>query len=178
MKLKNIDKKTYRSRLNIVIIAFVLGFALLAVTFGSIFIALFSYPELTNTAEGQAPNNFRFNFLGVIVALLTCGIILNRLKNKTFFDEIYYIWQLKQIQNIIYRRLKKIKQASQSGDITAIIILNFYYQSLKQLYVLDDNTITLSSLNSDIEKLELLINQQDRNVTTDQFEQTLLSAYK
>lgn len=188
MKLKEIDKKSYRSKLNQVIVGFIITLAILAVSFGAILIALFAEPlALDNTTisnvktaieEGGKTSNFSYNFLGVILALLACAGILQRLKNKPFFDEIYYIWQLKQIQNIIYRRLKKIKKASISGEDSALIILKFYYASLKQLYILDDNTITMSSLNTDIAQLDALIIEQDKEITTDQFTQALLSNYK
>jgi hypothetical protein len=188
MKLKEIDKKTYRSKLNQVIVGFIITLAILAIAFGAVLIALFADPlaldnitiESIKTAaeQGEQSSNFKYNFLGVIFALLACAGILQQLKNKPFFNEIYYIWQLKQIQNTIYRRLKKIKQASIAGEKNALIILKFYYASLKQLYILDDNTITMTSLNADIAKLETLIAKQGKEITTDQFTQALLSSYK
>ena len=158
MKLIEIDKKTYRTKLNQVIVGFIVTLAVLAVTFGAILIALFAdilAVDIVNSAieQGETTSNFRYNFLGVLLALLVCGVILQQLKHKPFFNEIYYVWQIKQIQNIIYRRLKKIKQASVVGDANAIIILRFYYASLEQLYTLDDNTLTMSSLKKDMAKL-------------------------
>ena len=188
MTLKDIDKKAYRSKLNQVIVCFIVTFAILAIAFGGILIAVFAEPlaldtmaqASMNTAieSGQQTSNFRYNFLGVILALLTCAGILRQLKNTPFFNEIYYVWQLKQTQNIIYRRLKKIKQASVNGDVNALIILKFYYASLKQLYLLDDNTLTMSSLEADITHLEGLITQHGKEITTEQFTKVLLSSYK
>jgi hypothetical protein len=183
MKLQDIDKKTYRSKLNQVIIGFIITLAVLAIAFGAVLIAVFSDPLALDSIkvtveEGQQSSNFKYNFLGVILALLACAGILQRLKDQPFFYEIYYIWQLKQVHNIIYRRLKKIKKSSVEGDENALIILTFYYASLKQLYILDDNTITMSSLNSDISKLETLIVEQDKDVSIEQFTQALLSSYK
>jgi hypothetical protein len=188
MKLKDIDKQTYRSRLNQVIVGFIITLALLAVTFGAILIALFTDPlavdnvtiASVNAAVDSAgeSSNFKYNFLGVVLALLACGAILQKLKYKPFFDEIYYIWQLKQIQNTIYRRLKRIKKASLDGDENALIVLKFYYASLKQLYILDDNTITMSTLTSDISKLDILISESGKEIHVDQFTQVMLSSYK
>jgi hypothetical protein len=188
MKLKDINKKIYRSRLNQVIVGFILSLAILAIAFGAILIALFTDPlavdnitvSNVNAAieSGGEGSNFKYNFLGVILALLACGAILQKLKNKPFFDEIYYIWQLKQIQNTIYRRLKRIKKASLDGDESALIILKFYYESLKQLYILDDNTITMSTLESDISKLDKLITESGKEIHVDQFTQAMLSSYK
>ncbi|TWX57772.1 DUF3087 family protein [Colwellia hornerae] len=188
MTLKDIDKKTYRSKLNQVIIGFIITLAILAIAFGTILIALFAEPlaldsisqASLNTAmeSGQQTSNFRYNFLGVILSLLACAGILQQLKNSHFFNEIYYVWQLKQIQNIIYRRLKKIKKASVDGDEKALIILKFYYASLKQLYLLDDNTLTMSSLEANIVALEQLIAENGKEITTEQFTKVLLSNYK
>jgi len=188
MKLKDIDKQTYRSRLNQVIVVFIITLAILAVTFGAILIALFTDPLAVDNVTISSVNaavesagessNFKYNFLGVVLALLACGAILQKLKDKPFFDEIYYIWQLKQIQNTIYRRLKKIKKASLDGDENALIVLKFYYASLKQLYILDDNTITMSTLMSEISKLDTLISESDKEIHVDQFTQVMLSSYK
>jgi hypothetical protein len=188
MTLKDIDKKTYRSKLNQVIVGFIITLAVLAIAFGTILIALFTDPlalnnislDTVNTAieSSEQGSNFRYNFLGVILALLTCAAILQQLKNKPFFNEIYYVWQLKQIQNTIYRRLKKIKRASVDGDENALIVLKYYYASLKQLYTLDDNTITMSSLESDIAKLDSLIAEHGKEISTEQFTKALLSSYK
>lgn len=188
MTLTDIDKKTYQRRLNQVIIGFIVTFAVLAVTFGAILIALFTDPltvdnitvsSITNAVEqGGQSSNFRFNLLGVILALLACAAILHQLKDRAFFYEIYYVWQLKQIQNIVYRRLKKIKQASITGDENALLILSFYYASLKQLYTLDDNTITMSSIEAEISKLEQLIAEQGKEIKLEQFTKALVSGYK
>jgi hypothetical protein len=188
MTLKDIDKKTYRRKLNQVIVGFIMTLALLAIAFGTMLIALFTDPlaidnvslSTINTAieTGGNDSNFKYNFLGVILALLACAAILQQLKNKPFFNEIYYIWQLKQIQNTIYRRLKKIKKASLDADENALIVLKFYYASLKQLYILDDNTITMSTLEADISKLEILINETGKEIHVDQFTQAMLLSYK
>lgn len=188
MKLQYIDKARYRSKLNRVIVSFIVVFALLAILFGAILIALFADSSLAelgvnnlanSLAEQQQPqNNFRLNLLGVILALLSCAGILQQLKTSDYFKEVYYVWQLKQLQNIIYRRLKKITQAKDAMDIDALIILNFYYASLQQLYTLDDNLITISSLNAKVAHLNLLLKEQGMEVSTEQFNRDLLDKYK
>ena len=74
--------------------------------------------------------------------------------------------------------MKRIKKASLEEDENALIVLKFYYASLKQLYILDDNTITMSTLASDISKLDQLITKSGKEIHIDQFTQTLLSSYK
>ncbi len=173
MKLIEIDKTTYRKRLNKIIAAFVIGFALLAVALGAILIALFGDAAV----NGEQVNNFRFNLLGVILALIVAATILSKLKGHSVFTEVYYVWQLKQIHNSIYRKLKKIKQAGEQGNINAFIILNFYYLTLKQVYTLDDNTLTIASVEKNLSDLQAKMAEHNVTITTEQFEKSLVKSF-
>lgn len=207
MKLKEIDKKTYRKRLNIVIVSFISCLLALALIYGQVLIAAFGVDSSAQTAslpneqvansalvtqsnvqefehesqvevgEVEQPTNFKYNFLGVLLSLLTCIFILHRLRNSDVFDEVYYVWQVKQQQNAIYRKLKRIKAGADNDDVTAFIILNFYYASLKQIYLLDDNTLTISKLNSDIAALEETLEGKNLTISTDQFETSMVTSY-
>jgi len=168
MQLINIDKVRYRKHLNIIIAGFIATLLVLALSFGQLLIISF--------AEAGV-NNFRYNLLGVILAIFACAAILHTLKNSDFFKEIYYVWQVKQIQNLIYRKLKKIKAAADSDDINALIILSFYYQSLKQVYELDDNTLTITTVNKDLSDLNETITNKNLSVSAEQFDQKLLASY-
>jgi len=90
MQLVNIDKTRYRKHLNIVIVGFIVTLLILALTFGQLLILSFGQENV---------NNFRYNLLGVVLSLLACMAALHSLKNSAFFKEIYYVWQMKQIQN-------------------------------------------------------------------------------
>lgn len=190
MILKDIEKTVYRKRLNIVIVSFIASLLVLSLVYGQGLIALFAdsvnmpvpAAPVTEIAGELAPeaapaNNFKFNFFGVLMALLTCAFALHRLKTSTFFTEVYYVWQVKQQQNYIYRKLKKIKAAAKNDDVDALIILNFYYASLKQIYLLDDNTLTMSKLNKDIAELDEQIKSKQLTISTEQYQQTMLTAY-
>ena len=173
MKLQEIDKATYRFRLNRIIIAFVVGFALLAIIFGSVLIALFGDVQV-----GDEPvNNFRFNLVGVILGLIVSGAVLNKLKNSAFFNEVFYVWQLKQIHNLIYRKQKKIEAAAKEGDINAFIVLNYYYQTLLQVYKLDDNTLTLSNVHAKQAELDEQMATRNVSISTEQFNKEMISAF-
>jgi len=184
MKLIEIDKIRYRHRLNRVIIAFIAGLTLLSVGFGSLLIWLFtesSLGQITTTDVvdvNQAPvSNFKYNLIGVILALFSCAAVLNRVKTSLYFYEIYYVWRIKQLHNLIFRRLKKIKQAAEQDQLEALIILTFYYQSLEQIYLLDDNTLTMSSLKDQQNKLKQQLEQKNLNISTDQFDKAMLLSY-
>jgi uncharacterized integral membrane protein len=199
MKLIEIEKATYRKHLNIIIVGFIATLLILALAYGQGLIMLFADNSIVaettvNIASGDeglakekasealaseetAPNNFKFNFLGVLLALLTCVFALHKLRASAFFREVYYVWQVKQLQNLIYRKLKKIKAAAENDDVNALVILSFYYASLKQVYLLDDNTLTMSKLNKDISELNTRIENKNLAITADQFDKAMLANY-
>ncbi len=183
MKVVEIDKAVYRKRLNIVIAGFILCLAALSIGISSILISLFSEQgvnlSLVSTEQVEQGSNFKYNFLGVVLALLACAAILNSVKRSQFFDEIYYVWRLKQIHNSIYRKLKKIKQAAyEQNDINAVIILLYYFTTLKQVYLLDDNTLTMANVTTEQQKLQTFIEEKHLTVSIEQFDKSLLDAFK
>ncbi len=168
MQLINVDKALYRKNLNIVIASFIVTLLVLALAFGQLLII--------NFAE-QGVNNFRYNLLGVVLSLLACAAILHSSKRSQFFKEIYYVWQLKQLQNSIYRKLAKIKLAAKNNEEKALLILMFYYQSLKLVYLLDDNTLTMSKVEKEIADLQETIADNNLALTAEQFDKSLLTTY-
>jgi len=168
MQLINIDKKRYRQHLNIVIVGFIITLLALSLGIGQLLIAGFGL-------VGQS--NFKYNLLGVVLALLGCAAILHTIKKTIFFTEIYYVWQIKQIHNSIYRKLKKIKIAADNNEEQALIILTFYYQTLQQVYQLDDNTLTINTVKKELLKIEELIANKNLMICAEQFEIKLLTSY-
>lgn len=168
MQLINIDKTRYRKHLNIIIAGFIGSLLVLALVFGQLLIAAFAQ---------EGVNNFNYNLLGVVLSLLACAATLHTLKKSDFFIEIYYVWQIKQIQNSIYRKLKKIKAAANNNESNALIILSFYYQSLQQVYQLDDNTLTITKVNKDLSDLQETIANKKLTISAEQFDKKLISSY-
>lgn len=168
MQLINIDKTLYRKNLNIVIGGFIVTLLILALVFGQLLI-------MSSAQEGVS--NFKYNLLGVILSLLACAAILHSAKKSPFFKEVYYVWQLKQIQNSIFRKLAKIKLAAEDNDEKALIILLYYYQSLKLVYLLDDNTLTMSKVNQELDAINETIANNNFSITAEQFDKTLLTSY-
>ena len=173
MKIQAVTKATYRKKLNQVSIAFVITFAVLSLIFGSLFIALFAEPIV----DPETQSNFRYNLGGVVLALVTMGMLVNSIKRHEFLTEVYYIWQLKQVHNSIYRKLVKIKAGQIDGDENATIILAFYYKTLKLVYELDDNTLTINKVNLDINKLQQKVGVEEFDRLADQFDKAMLSDY-
>lgn len=186
MQLIEIDKVRYRKHLNIVIVGFISSLLVLSLLFGTILISLFStasdISELIKVASDAVPvqqdSNFRYNLLGVVLALLLNGAVLHNIKNSTFFTEIYYVWQIKQLQNLVYRKLKKIKLAAKEGEEKALIILSFYYQSQLQIYKLDDNTMTLETIEKHFQQVNDTITEHRLTISAEQFEKSMIATYK
>lgn len=168
MKLQDVNKARYRKHLNIVIAALIISLMILGVGFGQVLIALLS--------DGQG-NNFIYNITGVVTAALLCGKVVYSVKGHDFMVEVYYVWQLKQGLNAIYRKLKKIEAARDEGDINALIVLNYYYAGSEQLLNLDDNTITMDSLNKNKDTLQSLIASKNLNVSVDDYSADLLAGF-
>jgi len=177
MKLIDIDKTRYRKHLNIIIIAFIAVFMALSLAFGQGLIAVFAE---NNGAEQTS--NFRYNLAGVVLALLACAAILSQLREKDFFYEVYYVWQIKQLINLIYRKMTVIKniaaQTEHPNNRSALIVLYYYYQAATQLYQLDDNTLTLSSLTKDKEALQVQINALNISIDSEDFDKNMLALFK
>jgi cytochrome b subunit of formate dehydrogenase len=165
MKILEIDKSTYRNHLNKTIIAFVVIFAGLSLLYGQLLIALLSTPN---------ENHFTLNLIGVVLAFISCAAILNHLKNKPFFNEIYYVWRLKKQLNSIYRKAKKLKQAAKAGDKAAQTVLYFYYTGVIQQYKLDDNTITINSVYKEFDELKALIAEFNFEISLDDYTEQLM----
>ena len=141
---------------------------MLYIALSTIPFAYYSYLRAIETNNSQIAS--------VILALLICVTVLSQIKDKSYFKEIYYVWKLKQLHNRIYRKFKKIKLAAKN-DINALTILNFYYHSRKQVYLLDDNTLTIPELNKDIKKLDQMIAKQNLIISLSEFKESLLKFY-
>ncbi|MFY8273046.1 DUF3087 domain-containing protein [Pseudoalteromonas sp. SSDWG2] len=150
MKLEQIDKTRYRKHLNIVIITCIAALAI-----GSLGIArilIIAWPD-------ESGSHFTWNLIGVIASAVSIGCVLKRYERHPFMYEVVYVWHLKQALNHITRKMRKIKAASQQGDVQAIHALQFYYSGCRQLWQLDDNTITMDELAVEQAKLDVLANQ-------------------
>lgn len=165
MQLIEINKERYRKHLNKVIIGFVASFMVLSLAIGQGLISVFSDPN---------SDNFNLNLTGVIIALFICGGVLQKLKHSAFFHEIYYVWQLKQLQNKVFRKMKTIKKAAENDNVNAYIVLYFYYSSLRQVYLLDDNTLTINKVNSELSALTLTTTEKGIKLDELSFEPSMI----
>lgn len=168
MQIENINKTRYRKHLNKVIIAGIV--ALIALSLGLSQSAIFLFTDREGT-------HFWLNVAGVAIAVLTIGSVLNKYKNHEFMTEVYYVWRLKQQINYVHRKSIKLNKAIEENDATAILIMAFYYKACRQLYELDDNTITLSALTKKSNDLEQRITSLNLNIDVNNYDQSLLQPY-
>ncbi|CCK77061.1 conserved hypothetical protein [Oleispira antarctica RB-8] len=152
MQLQTIDKALYRKRLNIVLITSIAVLLVISLSVSNILIALFG--------SGIEGDNFWWNVLGVVAGAAVVVSAFKVMANKPFMAEINYVRSLKREMNRIYRSSKKLNIALEANDKNAIIISYFNLQASKQVYQLDNNTLTMEELSEKIrlldEKIETL----------------------
>ncbi|MEZ8021436.1 DUF3087 family protein [Vibrio splendidus] len=150
MKLQKINKEEYRKKMNLLLVSLVGSLALFAIVFGSILIELFGS---VGSVTGETTGNFHLNVLGVILSVALNAFIASRVKGHDYFKEALYVWNLKQIHNQIYRKLKRIQPKAEQGDREALTILYFYYTTQKQVYDLDNNTLTIKTVQQSLDNI-------------------------
>ncbi|MFT7682331.1 MAG: hypothetical protein ACI935_001802 [Moritella dasanensis] len=171
MQLQQIDKVRYRKHLNmasVVATAVLIAFALF---YGQVLIHFFAVPD---------GNNFKLNLAGVVLGVFSLLIAFNLVRKHPYLTEVMYVWDLKQENNKIYRKLHHIKSALSDSDntnIDAITILNYYYAASKQQYNLDNNTLTMETLTADIAKLDALITEKQLTINVDDYNLALLKQF-
>lgn len=150
MKLQKINKEEYRKKMNLLLVSLVGSLAVFAIVFGTILIDLFGSGQ---SIVGESTGNFHLNVLGVILSVALNAFIASRVKGHDYFKEALYVWNLKQIHNQIYRKLKRIQPKAEQGDRDALTILYFYYTTQKQVYDLDNNTLTIKTVQQSLDNI-------------------------
>jgi len=168
MQLIEIDKTKYRKRLRIVFAAIAAALAIIALGSSTLIIHFFSTPDV---------DHFWHNLAGVALAAIVVAFTLNKLRNHPFMLEVAYVWDLKQQLNRIHRKQKKIEARIEENNHDAMIIMNYMYKGSKQLYELDDNTITMGTLNSKIRTLDKRMEDSGIDTSTDSYEPGMLDHY-
>ena len=167
MKLQTIDKAVYRKRLNIALVSCVAILLITSLSVSNILIAL-----LGSDVEGE---NFWWNVWGVIAG---AGVIVGLFKlvaAKPFMAEINYVRSLKKEMNRIYRSSKKLQLALEANDQNAITISYFNLRASKQVYQLDNNTLTMDELNEKIRVLDETIKSLGLNISVEDYNPNLLN---
>jgi len=168
MQLVEIDAERYRKRLTKIIFA-----SIAMLTIGSLSLSqLLIY--LVPSTQGT---HFHWNLTGFIITVILVSKILLRLKSHDYFYEAAYVWDLKKILNKINRRMTKIEKSAFDGDKTAMQILHYSYTGSRQLWELDNNTLTISHLTQLENKLHTLAETHQVTLDTHHFNPQKMENY-
>lgn len=174
MKLQKINKEEYRKKVNLLLVSLVGSLALFAIVFGTILIELFGS---ATSITGESTGNFHLNVLGVILSVALNAFIASRVKGHEYFKEALYVWNLKQIHNQIYRKLKRIQPKAEQGDRDALTILYFYYTTQKQVYDLDNNTLTIKTVQQSLDNIVELSDKWSIELDIEAFSKDLVAKF-
>ncbi|MEZ9407592.1 DUF3087 family protein [Vibrio sp. 10N.286.48.F5] len=174
MKLQKINKEEYRKKMNLLLVSLVGSLALFAIVFGTILIELFGS---ATSITGESTGNFHLNVFGVILSVALNAFIASRVKGHEYFKEALYVWNLKQIHNQIYRKLKRIQPKAEQGDRDALTILYFYYTTQKQVYDLDNNTLTIKTVQQSLDNIVELSDKWSIELDIEVFSKDLVAKF-
>ncbi|CAK3280860.1 DUF3087 family protein [Vibrio cyclitrophicus 1F53] len=174
MKLQKINKEEYRKKMNLLLVSLVGSLAVFAIVFGTILIDLFGSGQ---SIAGESTGNFHLNVLGVILSVALNAFIASRVKGHDYFKEALYVWNLKQIHNQIYRKLKRIQPKAEQGDRDALTILYFYYTTQKQVYDLDNNTLTIKTVQQSLDNILELSEKWSIELDIEAFSKDLIAKF-
>ena len=168
MQLREIEKTRYRKHLRVVFVGIAAALMIIAVASSTLFIYLFSRPEVSH---------FLHNLAGVVAAAAVVFFVLHRVRSHPYMSDVVYVWDLKQQLNRIHRKLRYIEAAVENNDHDAMIIMNFMYRGSRQLYELDDNTITMDGLISKISILDQRMENAGLSLSTVSYNSAMLSRF-
>ena len=168
MKLRQIDKTRYRKHYKIVFAAIVIALIAISLVSSTLLISGLGSPD---------ESHFILNLAGVVVAGLLALYPVYRYRDHPFMDEVVYVWNLKKQLNLIYRKQHKIEPLIEDNNVDAMVIMNYMYQGSKQLYELDDNTITLNDLAIKTRLLNTKLEEKELKLTTDDYYSGLLGQF-
>ena len=168
MQLREINKIRYRKHLRIVFVSIVSALLIIAPGTSALFISLFSNPEASYLFH---------NLAGVVVAAAIVAFVLNKFRQHPYMFEVVYVWDLKQQLNRIHRKQRKIEAAIENNDKDAMIIMNFMHHGSKQLYELDDNTITMEDLLRKIQVHDERMEAAGLSSSTDSYNPAMLKRF-
>ncbi|WP_210455794.1 DUF3087 family protein [Vibrio crassostreae] len=174
MKLQKINKEEYRKKMNLLLVSLVGSLAVFAIVFGTILIDLFGSGQ---SIAGESTGNFHLNVLGVILSVALNAFIASRVKGHDYLKEALYVWNLKQIHNQIYRKLKRIQPKAEQGDRDALTILYFYYTTQRQVYDLDNNTLTIKTVQQSLDNILELSEKWSIELDIEAFSKDLIAKF-
>lgn len=168
MQLIDINKARYRRHLNQLIIACIAGLSVGSLTISQILIALF--PD-------ESGSHFHWNLLGVVMMVVTIAWLFQKYRTHHYMDEVVYVWELKKALTKINRKMLKLKAAGREGNVKALIAIQYCYAGSRQLWQLDDNTITMDELALQQAELDNIASQYNLVLNADDYQERFLQQF-
>ena len=168
MQLRQIDKNRYRKHYRIVFAAITVALIVISLVISTLLIRWFGSPD---------ESHFILNLIGVVIAALVVSYAMYHFREHPFMDEVVYVWNLKKQLNRIYRKQHKIEPLVEDNNVDAMVIMYFMHQGSKQLYELDDNTITMDDLAIKISHLNSKIEENGLKLNTDDYTPDMLRQF-
>ena len=168
MQLREINKVLYRKRHRVMFFSIASALLIIAPGTSALLISLFSNPE---------GSYFFHNLAGVVVGVAIVSFVLYKFRQHPYMHEVIYVWDLKQQLNRIRRKQRKIEAAIENNDKDAMIIMNFMLYGSKQLYELDDNTITMEDLLRKIQIHDERMEAAGLSSSTDSYNPAMLERF-
>jgi len=134
VQLQTIDKKRYRDH------ARKTTFGAIALLLGGSLLLSSLLIHLVGDATGS---NFNLNLASVIIMIAIMVIALLKFRSNPYFYEMDYVWRVKFELSHINRKILAVEKAAKNHNNIALDILGYYYQATQQVWLLDDNTISM-----------------------------------
>lgn len=164
MKLENIDKATFKKRLNWLQGGLVAGLLVLALLFSALYTRLWS----------DGGSNTLLNMAAVVTAALILVAVMRLFRDHPLLHEILYVRALKQELNRIYRASRKLEAALQEDRPEALIIRYFQLHGSEHLYELEDNILTVEDLKQQMAELDQRLAAAGLSISVEDYRRELL----
>lgn len=122
-------------------------------------------------------SHFHWNLLGVVVTGASIGWMLNKYRKHPFMTEVVYVWELKQALNKITRKMRKLKEAAETGNVDAMLAMQYSYSGSRLLWSLDDNMIIMEELTIAQAELDTLAQKYNVSLDPDNYDDGLLKQF-
>lgn len=168
MQLLEINKAHYRKHLNMVIVSCIASLVIGSLGIAQALIAVF--PD-------ESGSHFHWNLTGVVVTCVAIAWTLNKYRAHDFMTEVLYVWELKQTLNKINRKMLKLTAASKTGNVNAMLAIQYSYAGSRQLWQLDDNTLVMDELVVKQAELDALTKQYNVSLDINDYHEDILKQF-
>lgn len=142
--IRLMDPERYRQQTRKSTLIVAVSFAVLAMGFSALAVALFG------SAEGD---NFRWNLAGVVLGLVvTVMLVRNVFWTQPWMESAAYGWRLKRSLMSITNIMHHVETGVKKRSPEAMKLLRFYHLGQVEMHRLDGNTQALGDMSAEMER--------------------------